>query len=75
MSLPVVLRPEAIRDAEQTRDYLEMQRGELGQAFLDRLHESEKRVGNRIEPKLGRTLFFPFRLEEVHGRYQTPPLQ
>lgn len=49
MSLPVVLRPEASRDAEQTRDYLETQRAGLGQAFLDRLHEALDQIGNMPE--------------------------
>lgn len=34
MSLSVVLRPEASRDAEDARDYLEGQRTGLEQAFL-----------------------------------------
>ena len=44
MSLPVVLRREAIQDAEEARDYLEGQRAGLGQAFLDRLHEVLARI-------------------------------
>ena len=44
MSLPVVLRPEANRDAEEARDYLEAQRAGLGQAFLDRLDEVLGRI-------------------------------
>lgn len=44
MSLPVVLRPEASRDAEEARDYLETQAG-MGQAFLDRLNETLTRIG------------------------------
>jgi hypothetical protein len=40
MSLPVVLRPEASREAEEARDYLETQRAGLGQAFVDRLNET-----------------------------------
>jgi len=40
VSLPVVLRPEASRDAEETRDHLEAQKQGLGQAFLSRLKES-----------------------------------
>ena len=40
MSLPVVLRPEASRDAQEARDYLEAQRAGLGQAFLDRLNDA-----------------------------------
>jgi toxin ParE1/3/4 len=46
MSLPVVLRPEASRDAEEARDYLEGQRAGLGQAFLDRLNEELTRIGS-----------------------------
>ena len=45
MSLPVVLRPEASRDAEEARDYLEVQRPGFGQAFLDRLNEALTRIG------------------------------
>jgi plasmid stabilization system protein ParE len=45
MSLPVVLRPEASRDAEEARDYLEAQRAGLGQVFLDRLDEVLGRIG------------------------------
>ena len=45
MGLPVVLRPEASRDAEEARDYLEAQRAGLGQAFLDRLDEALTRIG------------------------------
>jgi len=45
MSLPVVLRPEASRDAEEARDHLEAQQAGLGQAFLDRLNETLAGVG------------------------------
>ena len=45
MSLPVVLRPEASRDAEEARDHFEVLRAGLGQAFLDRLNEVLARVG------------------------------
>jgi plasmid stabilization system protein ParE len=45
MSLPVVLRPEASRDAAEARDYLEGQRAGLGQGFLDRLNEALGRIG------------------------------
>lgn len=45
MSLPVVLRREAIRDAEEARDYLETQRLGLGHAFVERLHEVLARIG------------------------------
>ncbi len=45
MSLPVVLRPEASRDAEEARDHLESQRAGQGQAFLDRLNETLARIG------------------------------
>jgi len=40
MSLPVVLRPEASRDVEEARDFLEVQKAGFGQAFLDRLNET-----------------------------------
>ena len=46
MSLPVVLRPEASRDAEEERDHLEAQQLSLGQAFLDRLREALVRIGD-----------------------------
>ncbi len=49
MSLPVVLRPEASRDAEEARDYLESQRAGLGQDFLDRLNEVLARIGGMPE--------------------------
>lgn len=49
MSLPVVLRPEAIRDAEEARDYLEGRRVGLGQAFVDRLNEAVAQVGDMPE--------------------------
>jgi plasmid stabilization system protein ParE len=45
MSLPIVLRPEASRDAEEARDYLEGQRTDWGQAFLARLNELLARIG------------------------------
>lgn len=45
MSLPVVLRPEAGRDAEEARDYLDTRRAGLGQAFLDRLNQELDRIG------------------------------
>ena len=45
MSLPVFLRPEASRDAEEARDYLEARRATLGQAFLGRLKELLDRIG------------------------------
>jgi hypothetical protein len=45
MSLPVGLRPEASRDAEEARDYLEAQRVGLGQTFLDRLDEVLGQIG------------------------------
>jgi toxin ParE1/3/4 len=44
MTLPVVLRPEASRDAEEARDYLEGQRAGLGQAFLNRLNAVLARI-------------------------------
>lgn len=45
MSLPVVLRPEASRDAEEARDHFEAQRAGMGQAFVDRLNEELVRIG------------------------------
>jgi plasmid stabilization system protein ParE len=45
MSLPVVLRPEASRDVEDARDYLEPQRPGLGEAFLALLNEVLTRIG------------------------------
>ena len=40
MSLPVVLRPEASRDAQEARDHLEAQQAGRGQVFLNRLNEA-----------------------------------
>jgi toxin ParE1/3/4 len=40
VSLPVVLRPQASRDADEAQDYLESQRPGLGHIFLDRLKET-----------------------------------
>jgi plasmid stabilization system protein ParE len=45
MSLPVILRPEAVQDVESAQDWYEQQRVGLGQAFLDRLSEALGRVG------------------------------
>jgi toxin ParE1/3/4 len=45
VSLPVVLRPEASRDAEEARDHFEALRPGLGQAFLHRVKEALARVG------------------------------
>ena len=45
MSLPVVLRPEASRDATAARDHFEAQQAGRGQAFLDRLNEALARIG------------------------------
>jgi toxin ParE1/3/4 len=45
VSLPVGLRPEASRDVEEARDYLEVQRVGLGQAFLNRVTEALARIG------------------------------
>ena len=45
MSLPVVLRPEASRDAEEARDHFEAQQAGRGQAFLHRLNEALARIG------------------------------
>lgn len=39
MRLQVVLRPEAILDAEETQNYLEGQQSGLGPVFLDCLNE------------------------------------
>lgn len=44
MRLPVVVRAEAIRDIEQARDYLELQRQGLGQAFLSRVDETLEQI-------------------------------
>jgi len=49
MSLPVVLRPEAIRDAEEARDYLEAEHLGLGEDFLNRLDESLARLSEMPE--------------------------
>lgn len=49
MSLPVVLRPEATRDVEEARDYLDSQRAGLGQMFLDRLNDTLVRIGTMPE--------------------------
>jgi len=49
MSLPVVMRSEASRDAEEARDHLEVQRAGLGQGFLYRLKETLARVGGMPE--------------------------
>lgn len=49
MSLPVVLRPEAIRDAEEARDYLEAEQLGLGEDFLNRLDESLARLSEMPE--------------------------
>jgi plasmid stabilization system protein ParE len=46
MSLPVVLRRDASKDAEQARDYFESQRTGLGQKFVDRLREALGRIGD-----------------------------
>jgi toxin ParE1/3/4 len=45
MSRPIVLRPEASRDVEEARDYLELQQAGLGQTFLERLQERLAQVG------------------------------
>ncbi len=45
MTLPVVLRSGASRDAEEARDYLDSQRDGLGQAFLHQLNEELARIG------------------------------
>jgi hypothetical protein len=45
MRLQVVFRPEASRDAEEARDYLDGERPGLGQIFIDRLQEVLARIG------------------------------
>ena len=45
MSLPVVLHPEASRDAEEARDYFEHLKVGLGQNFIYRLNESLSQIG------------------------------
>jgi len=45
MTLRVVMRPEASRDAEEERDYLESQKVGLGHVFVRRLRETLDRVG------------------------------
>jgi hypothetical protein len=45
VNLPVVLRPEASRDAQAARDHLDAQQAGLGQAFLDRVNEALARIG------------------------------
>ena len=49
MSLPVVLRAEAGKDAEQARNYLESQRPGCGQVFLTRLKEVLDSIGRMPE--------------------------
>lgn len=44
MSLPIVLRSEASRDAEEARDYYNAREAGLGQLFLRRLAECLARV-------------------------------
>jgi plasmid stabilization system protein ParE len=44
MTLPVVLRAEASRDAAEARDYLDAQQAGRGQAFLNRLKEALTRI-------------------------------
>ncbi len=44
MSLRVVLQPDASRDVEAARDYLDGQQAGLGQAFLERLQEVLSRM-------------------------------
>jgi plasmid stabilization system protein ParE len=44
VSLPVVVRPEASRDMEEARDYIDSQRAGSGQAFLDRMKEALDRI-------------------------------
>lgn len=49
MSLPVVLRPEASRDVEEARNYLESQQEDLGQSYLDRLNETLAQISAQPE--------------------------
>jgi len=49
VNLPVVLRPEASRDAEEVRDHFDSLRTGLGQTFLDRLNEALARIGTMPE--------------------------
>jgi toxin ParE1/3/4 len=45
VSLPVVLRPQASRDADEAQDYLESQGPGLGRIFLDRLKKTLSQIG------------------------------
>lgn len=45
MSLPVVLRREASKDAADIYAYLQVQRKDLGRSFLKRLHQTLARIG------------------------------
>jgi toxin ParE1/3/4 len=49
VSLPIALRPEASRDAEEARDYFNAQQAGLGQAFLERLRAALARIGDMPE--------------------------
>jgi toxin ParE1/3/4 len=49
MSLPVVLRPEAARDAREARNHLDSEQPGLGEDFLGRLNESLARIGGMPE--------------------------
>jgi plasmid stabilization system protein ParE len=44
VSLPVTLRLEASRDAEEARDYFDARQAGLGQAFLDQLKAALARI-------------------------------
>jgi toxin ParE1/3/4 len=45
VSLQVVMRPEASRDAEDARNYFDAQRAAFGQTFLIRLDDTLARIG------------------------------
>jgi plasmid stabilization system protein ParE len=49
MRLPVVLRPEAMRDVEEAWDYLDTEQLGLGRGFLSRLNEALVRIGDMPE--------------------------
>jgi len=49
MSLPVVLRREASRDAAEARDHFDAQQVGLGQTFLARLNEALARISSLPE--------------------------
>jgi toxin ParE1/3/4 len=49
MSLPVVMRPEASRDAEDARNYFDAHLAGLGQTFLVRFDDTLARIGTMPE--------------------------